>query len=197
MTGTAFSLMYIAFLLVELVGIIVVALWIWNLIQSLWCGAPYVPIRSKDLHLILQSVAPHKSSHFLELGSGDGRVVCAFVKRFGLMGRGVDVSPLWCTLARLRAWWMGVSVDIQLKNICDADFAWADTIYVFMLPAFLKSAGFHQKIEECRSGTRIISHGFEIYHQRLRQLMTIPTKSYKTWVYEVGDGAVRHEARSF
>ncbi len=185
MSGTVFSLMYITFLLVELIGMIVVALWIWNLIQSLWCGAPYVPIRTRDLDTIAHAVSPPSGSHFLELGSGDGRVVCTFVKRFGLVGRGVDISPLWNFLARLRARWMGIEVDIQRKNICDTDFAWADTIYVFMLPAFLKSAGFHQKLEECRPGTQIISHGFEIYHPRLQQLMTIPTKSYKTWVYGV------------
>lgn len=185
MSGTVFGVIYLVLLMLELVGLIVIALWVWNLIQSLWCGAPYVPIRTKDLDTIARALTPEKGSHFLELGSGDGRVLCTFVKRFGLVGRGVDVSPLWNTLARLRAWWMGVSVDIQRKNICDTDFAWADTIYVFMLPKFLKSVGFEQKLEECRPGTTLISHGFEIYHHRLVQIMSIPTKSYKTWVYEV------------
>lgn len=185
MISQVHPLIYLFFLLVELIGMIVIALWIWNLIQSLWCGAPYVPIRMHDLRLIMDSVKPPKGSHFLELGSGDGRVTCMFVKRFGLIGRGVDVSPLWNMLARCRAWWMGISIDIQRKNIIDTDFAWADTIYVFMLPKFLMSLGFGKKLEECRRGTMVISHGFRISHPRLQLIQTINTKSYKTWVYEI------------
>lgn len=167
---------------------IVVALWIWNLIQSLWCGAPYVPIRSRDLKTMADDVTPERGSHFLELGSGDGRVVCHFVKRFGVIGRGVDISHLWNFLARARARWMGVTVDIRRKNITDTDFAWADTIYVFMLPKFLMSLGFGKKLAECRVGTMIISHGFRITHPHLQIIKSIPTKSYKTWVYRVIGG---------
>lgn len=177
--------LYLFFLVIELVGMIVVALWVWNLIQSLWCGAPYVPIGMRDLQTIADTLKPARGSHFLELGSGDGRVVCMFVKRFGLVGRGVDISPLWNTLARFRAWWMGVSIDIQQKNINDTDFAWADTIYVFMLPKFLMGLGFEKKLEECRDGTVIISYGFCISHKHLHLDQKIHTKSYSTWVYKV------------
>src|SRR3989344_8472148 len=57
-------------------------------------GAPYVPTSSKILDEILKEARLEKGQLFIELGSGDGRVLRRAVKNFQVKGVGVDMNPL-------------------------------------------------------------------------------------------------------
>lgn len=152
-----------AFLIFELGLAIAVVIYLHSSTISLWRGAPFVPTRTKAIGQILKMTNPQSGMKFLELGCGDGRMVCQAVKEFDITGQGVDVSRLWLWIASIRAWRLGIGNRVEFKhqNILQTDLSSADIIYIYMMPRFLDSYGeiFHKAIEE---GALVISHTFEI-----------------------------------
>lgn len=155
--------LHTAFLIFELGLAIAVVIYLHSSTISLWRGAPFVPTRTKAIRQILKKANLQKGMQFLELGCGDGRVVCQAVKEFDITGQGVDVSRLWLWIASLRAWRLGIGNRVKFKhqNILQTDLSSADIIYIYMMPRFLDTHGdiFHRAIEE---GALVISHTFEI-----------------------------------
>lgn len=155
--------LHTAFLIFELGLAIAVVIYLHSSTISLWRGAPFVPTRTKAIRQILKKANLQKGMRFLELGCGDGRVVCQAVKEFNITGQGVDVSRLWLWIASLRAWRLGIGNRVKFKhqNILQTDLSSADIIYIYMMPRFLDAHGdiFHKAIEE---GALVVSHTFEI-----------------------------------
>jgi hypothetical protein len=83
------------FLVFELIVVSGVLIYLHSITFSLLRGAPYVPTKSGIIDEILKTANLQTGKKFLELGCGDGRVVCQAVKKYGLIGRGVDISRLW------------------------------------------------------------------------------------------------------
>ncbi len=157
------STVQILFLLGELVVVLGVIVYLHSVTFSLLRGAPFVPTKSADIDDILQKANLRPGMKFLELGCGDGRVVCQAVKQFGVVGRGVDVSRLWLGFARIRARRLGIDKDVEFihENIIQTDVAWADVIYLYMMPRFLEKHA-QSIFAKCRPGTVVISYVFEI-----------------------------------
>jgi len=131
--------------------------------MSMWHGAPYVRSKSDAIDAMLKELNLAKGTKFLELGCGDGRVICQAVKQYGAKGRGVDISWLWLILANIRAWRMGIRKEVQFvhQNIIDVDVTWADVIYIYMMPRFLAKHG--QRIfNKAKPGTIVVSNTFDI-----------------------------------
>jgi hypothetical protein len=89
--------------------------------------------------------------------------VCAAVKEYGVMGRGVEIVWLWIILAKIRAHRMGISDKVAFihQNIRKADLAWADVIYMYMFPRFLDKIQ-KQFVGSLKPGTIVVSHAFEV-----------------------------------
>ena len=156
----ALQIFVLLILLVLSFGCMVYAISItWSLLR----GAPYVSSSMHEVRAILREVALEKDMRFLELGCGDGRVTCEAVATYGVIGRGVDISPLWVFGARIRARFMGISnrAEFQVADILKTDLASFDVIYLYMMPRFIAR---HAEIlfARCRPGTLIISHVFDI-----------------------------------
>lgn len=151
------------FLVFEFIVLLGVIIYLHSITFSLLRGAPFVPTKTSDIDDILQRANLKPDIRFLELGCGDGRVVCQAVKKYGVQGRGVDISRLWLSFARIRAWKLGVSkkVEFMHEDIRHTDVAWADVIYLYMMPKYLeKNAA--SLFARCRPGTIVISYVFEV-----------------------------------
>ena len=157
------STVQILFLLGELVVVLGVIVYLHSVTFSLLRGAPFVPTKSADIDEILKEINLRPGMKFLELGCGDGRVVCQAVKQYGVVGRGVDVSRLWLLFARARAQRLGIDKNVEFihENIIRTDVAWADVIYLYMMPKFLDKHA-QSIFAKCRPGTIVISYVFEI-----------------------------------
>ena len=151
------------FLLFELILVSGVLIYLHSITVSLLRGAPYVPTKTEIIDTILAKADLKPEMRFLELGCGDGRVVCRAVHKYGVIGRGVDISRLWLLLARIRARKLGIEnrVEFLHQNILDTDIAWADVIYIYMMPRFLE--GYQDTLRKAlESGTLVISHTFAL-----------------------------------
>jgi tRNA A58 N-methylase Trm61 len=68
-------------------------------------GAPYVPTSQKDIEEILKRAKLKKGQQFLELGSGDGRIIRAAVKNTRSMGWELRFIRCWfCIHVSNRDW---------------------------------------------------------------------------------------------
>lgn len=151
-------------------------------------GIPFLATIRKSLPEIFSNLNLVKGSKFLELGCGDGIVTCTAVKDYGLIGKGVDINFILIIFAKLKAIKMGISdrTEFIRQDICTTDFAWADVIYLYLLPRYISSDKIKNKFTtEVKPGTIVISHGFPIPYFDKRQIKLIPTKDYETYVYKI------------
>ena len=167
----------IAFLIFELILVSGVLIYLHSITISLLRGAPYVPTKTEIIDTILAKANLKPGMKFLELGCGDGRVVCRAVEKYRVIGRGVDISRLWVLLARIRARKLGIEHKVEFlhQNILESDLAWADVIYIYMMPRFLEKNS-DSLFSRCRVGSVVVSNKFDIPVLKAKQL---PLSSYE------------------
>lgn len=172
------------FLVFELIVAMAMCWTIASMTMSMWHGAPFVPTSKTLVDNILKELDLKPGIRFLELGCGDGRVVCAAVKEYGVEGRGVEISWLWLIMARLRAYQMGVSKKTHIlhQNITKTDLAWADVVYIYMMPRFLEKYG-KVILEKAKKGTVIVSHSFEIDALKSSKTRSVDMEKYTLHFY--------------
>ena len=99
----------------------------------------------------------------IDLGSGDGRIVIAACKRFGIRATGVEIDPSLVrqseTLARQEGL-AGIATFVQ-ADLFGYDLRPASVVTMFLTPGVnlrLRS----KLLRELRPGTRIVSHRFDM-----------------------------------
>jgi hypothetical protein len=148
-------------------------------------GAPFVPTSVQNLKEILARIKLKKESVFLELGSGDGRVVREAVKKFGVRGIGIEVNPLLVFLSNLFARIQKLSnIQFLRINFFDYDLGKSNVIFMFLLPKTIKKLR-NKFLSECKKGTIIISHGFKIEDFDKYLIDTIKNEPYPTYFYKL------------
>jgi SAM-dependent methyltransferase len=141
-------------------------------------GAPYVPILGRDTEPLLDLAGVEAGQTVVDLGSGDGRLLRAAVRR-GADGIGYELNPVMVLIAKLMCWPMRRHVKIHLANLWTKRLPQADVVYVFLLPKHL--ARLHHKLAaEIRTPTRVVSYSFEIPGALLI------AKNRNTFVYQYG-----------
>lgn len=97
-----------------------------------------------------------------DLGCGDGRIVIAAAVQRGCHGVGFDIDPQRVAEAKENAERQGVTdlIQIEEQDVFKVDLTKADVIVAYLLPWMLRDL--KPSFEQCRPGTRIVSHDFEI-----------------------------------
>ena len=148
-------------------------------------GAPYVPTSSKILDEILKEARLEKGQLFIELGSGDGRVLRRAVKNFQVKGVGVDMNPLLIIYSKTLTSFMNLNnIHFKVGDIYKEDLKKADAIFLFLLPRTVNKL--REKIlGECRKNTLVISHGFKIEGWEKYLVKTQKRKLFSTYFYKI------------
>lgn len=148
-------------------------------------GAPFVPTASKKIKEILKQANLKKDQVFLELGSGDGRVVREAVKDYYVQGIGIDVNPFLIILSKIFARIQKIpNIEFLRLNIFNYNFKFADVIFMFMLPKTINKLK-KKFLDECKKGTLVISHGFKIEGFEERLIKKISDEPYPTYFYKL------------
>lgn len=154
-------------------------------LYSSFMGSAYVPTRNKDIEGILKVARLRKGQVFMDLGSGDGRVVKMAVKKYGVHGIGIDINPTLIFLANLRNKFEKIKhLEFQRKNIKDADFKKADVIYIFLMPNFIAQLTPLLR-KNMKKKVLIISHGFKIIGWEKYTVKTIQSRPFPTYFYRL------------
>jgi tRNA A58 N-methylase Trm61 len=123
-----------------------------------WKGAPWVPTWSRDIERLGNVLDLEPGQTFCELGCGDGRVVTAMSKQFGVKGIGVELSFLQYVAARIRAvLTRDAQVKILWKDAFHADLSEVDALYLFLMPATY--GNIKTKLEqELKPGAKVVTY---------------------------------------
>lgn len=150
-------------------------------------GSPYVPTKQKEVDFILEKTNLKPNQVFIELGSGDGRVVRTAVRKYQVQGIGVEIHPLLLFYSKLLTKIQKLkNIVFKQENFFKTDLKNANVVFLFLMPNTLKKL--RQKLlKECPKNTIIISHGFKIvdWETYLRQI--IPHTPFPTYFYRIND----------
>lgn len=179
-----FYLILIFFLLVFL---IIMSIYTLSLIYSSIKGSPYVATRSKRILEILENAHLKKGRLFIELGSGDGRVVREAVKQYQVKGIGIDINPLlvfWSKLiCRLNSNLYKNNIVFRTENIFNTDLTKADYVYIFLMPKLIEELT--PKLDkELKKGAIVISHGFPFKNWQKKLFKKLDRLPFPTYYYQ-------------
>ncbi|HMS92041.1 MAG TPA: hypothetical protein PJ993_01000 [Candidatus Saccharibacteria bacterium] len=141
-----------------------IIIWSIGLLILVFCfavffGAPYVPTRQLDIEAIFEDIKPMGVSSFVDLGSGDGKLVLHAAK-LGYNATGYEINPiLWVISSyRIRNY---KNARIVFRNMWSADVSKADLVFCFLASKYM------QKLEtklskEMHKGSTLASYVFEL-----------------------------------
>ena len=124
---------------------------------------PYVPTKEPIVDRMLQMANVKPGDVLYDLGCGDGRIVIAAAKRFGIRGVGIDIDPQRIAEAQENARKAGVSDRVKFieGDLFDADIKEATVMTLYLLPEV--NLRLRPKLlSELRPGTRIVSHNYDM-----------------------------------
>lgn len=157
-----------------------------SLIYSSLMGSPYVPTRNKVILDILKEVKFKKNCLFVELGSGDARIIRTAVKKYHLKGLAVDINGLINLWAKILSKLDKTNKNIIFKteNIFDTNLTGADYLYLFLMPDLLKKL-VPKFDQELKKGTVIISHGFPVSEYNKKLIKRVDRSPFPTYYYRI------------
>ncbi|MFN3581784.1 MAG: SAM-dependent methyltransferase [Pseudomonas sp.] len=125
---------------------------------------PYVATPPDVVQRMLEMAEVQPHDHLIDLGSGDGRIVIAAARDWGVRNaRGIDLDPERVEEARENARREGVEgqVEFEQGDLFDKDLSDATVVTMYLLSAV--NARLRPVILETMApGTRIVSHAFDM-----------------------------------
>lgn len=123
-------------------------------------GAMYTSTGRVKIRKALDAVTMKRGELLVDIGCGDGRVLRAARKRYGVSCLGFEINPIAFAKARLLS--MGrKGVEIRCRNFWKADLGKADIVSCYLFPDVMRRLG--TKLgKELASGARVISFNFPI-----------------------------------
>ena len=127
-------------------------------------GAPFVPTRRQDVDELFTLYDFKPGDVFVDLGSGDGRMVAAAAMR-GIKAVGYELNPFlaWYSMSRLAAY--GLNAQIRLADFWSSDLPEnTAVVFVFLAGPFMNKLDRKLQVEASRLGREItlVSYGMKI-----------------------------------
>lgn len=123
-------------------------------------GAPYVPAFKRDAEGLIASLGPGKGKKFVDLGSGDGKILLIAAKNDYLV-TGYEINPLLWLVSIMRTWRYRDQVKVRFGSYWQVDLSSADVIYVFLIERYM--AKLEQKLTgKHKKGQVLISYIFAL-----------------------------------
>ncbi|MFQ5804718.1 MAG: SAM-dependent methyltransferase [Candidatus Methylomirabilales bacterium] len=110
---------------------------------------------------ILALVPMRPGQRFYDLGCGDGRMLIAARRKYGVTARGYEVNPCAYLYAWLNIRWHGGGAEVRFRNFMQADLSDADVIYCYQASGAIQQL--RDKFNrELKPGTIVISNTYTI-----------------------------------
>jgi hypothetical protein len=151
---------------------------------------PFVPTPPVVVEEMLRLASVGPSDFLIDLGSGDGRVVIAAVRKFGARGVGVDLDPDRIAESVYSAGLQGVSdrVAFHREDLFKFEISQATVVTMYLLPSVnLKLRP--RLLKELKPGTRIVSHDFDMEDWKPDEKSTV-RKNVFMWIVPAQIGGI-------
>ena len=125
--------------------------------------APYVATPHDVVDAMLELAQPKAGEVLYDLGCGDGRIVIAAAKKYGVTGVGVDIDPERIEECNENARAGGVTdrVRFVVDDLFKMDFRDADIVTLYLSQG-INNRLRPQLLEQLEPGTRVVSHSFNM-----------------------------------
>lgn len=172
--------------------------------KDAYFDVPYVATPPAVVTAMLKLAGASPNDVLYDLGSGDGRIVIAAARDFGVKkGIGIDIDPELITLATRNAKEAGVAdrVTFTRGDIFKMDFKDATILTLYLLPDV--NLTLRPRILDLAPGTRVVSHAFNMgdwvpdgagnVDMRRIYLWIVPAKVQGVWTATVDGTSYRLE----
>ena len=144
-------------------GITAVGIIVAYMIRASISFAPWIPSSRKMAQKALDHIQPNRTMKFVDLGCGDGRIVCLASEKYGLTAYGYELSILPYFLAQIRCLFhRELPISIERKNLYASILSDFDIIYLYGLPEKINQSLLPKLKREVKPGSFIISYNFSI-----------------------------------
>ena len=150
---------------------------------------PYVPTKEPVVDRMLQMAKIKPGDVIYDLGCGDGRIVIAAAKRFGIRGVGIDIDPQRIAEAQENAKKAGVADRVQFiqGDLFDADIKGASVVTLYLLPEVNMRLR-PKLLSDLKPGTRVVSHNYDMGDWKPEQSakVTVDGTEHAVYMWTVG-----------
>jgi len=123
-------------------------------------GAVFTSTAGVRIKSFLDAVPMNGTELLVDLGCGDGRVLRAAQRRYGVRALGFEVNALAYCVARILSFPMK-GVQIRCKNFWSENLRDADVVFCYLFPDVMRRLA--TKLEkELRPGARVVSCNFPV-----------------------------------
>jgi SAM-dependent methyltransferase len=140
----------------------------------------YVPTPQNVVDKMLEVAKVTKNDVLYDLGCGDGRIVITAAKKFGVKAFGFDVDPQRIKESNENAKKAGVEnlVKFEKKDVFTVDLSPATVVTLYLLPEL--NVRLIPQLEKLKSGSRIVSHDFDMEGVEWEKWWTVMAKDHRT-----------------
>ena len=133
----------------------------WN--QYRGYDVPFVPTPPEVVDEMLKMANLKPGDVLYDLGCGDGRIVIAAAKRYGVKALGIDIDPVRIKESNENAVAAGLEGKVRFiqQDLFEADFHDATVVTMYLLTSV--NLRLRPKLlAELKPGTRLVSHSFDM-----------------------------------
>ncbi|MBI5465955.1 MAG: class I SAM-dependent methyltransferase [Candidatus Kerfeldbacteria bacterium] len=176
--------MAVVYLLVLLLFCLALLLVVGTLAYGAISAAPWVPLPAKDVARLLALARLKPGELVYDLGCGDGRIIVAAARDFGVRAVGFEVAFLPYCLARLRVFLSGTAglAEVRYQNFWRVKFTPADAVFCFLTPAAMVKLE-NKVASELRPGARFVSCVFKLPRRQAGQVSKPSAKDLPIYLY--------------
>lgn len=129
---------------------------------AVFTGAPFLPTGKNFVAKMVTVAQVQPGDTFIDLGSGDGRVVLAAAKQ-GARAIGYEINPFLVWIARLRIRTNGLRdrAEIRWQSLWSADLRAANVVSIFGISGMMPRLE-HKLDKELPEGARVVSYVFSL-----------------------------------
>jgi SAM-dependent methyltransferase len=124
---------------------------------------PFVPTPTEVVDEMLKLANLKPGDVLYDLGCGDGRIVIAAAKRYGVKATGIDIDPVRIAESNQNATAAGLTGKVRFiqEDLFQADFKDATVVTMYLLTSV--NLRLRPKLlTDLKPGTRLVSHSFEM-----------------------------------
>jgi tRNA G37 N-methylase Trm5 len=136
----------------------------------------FVPTPNEVVDKMLELAEVKKGDVVYDLGCGDGRIVVAAAKKYGVKAVGFDIDPQRVkeALANVKANNVENLVTIKQADIFTLDLSEASVITLYLLPDL--NVKLMPQLAKLKAGSRIVSHDFDMRGAKPVKVLNVTTK---------------------
>jgi len=151
-------------------------------------GALFVSTSPVRIKAVFDAVPMKPDMVLVDLGCGDGRVLRAAHRRYGVKGLGFEVNPLAYLMARVLSWRLK-KVQIRWGSFWSKEFRDAHVVFCYLFPDVMESLA--EKLRrELGAGTVVVSCNFPLPGWHPEQVLRPGSARHADpiYVYRIGSG---------